>query len=60
MMFVINILYTFSSDNTIKYSEIPIYTEPKLYNQKLRNEYILKAGNISTYGNKIIANLQTY
>ena len=59
MMIVNNILYTFSSDNTIKYSEIPIYSEPKLYNQKLRNEYFLKTGNISTNGNKIIVNLQS-
>lgn len=59
MMIVNNILYTFSSDNTIKYSEIPIYAEPKLYNQKLRNEYYLKTGNISTYGNKIIVNHQS-
>ena len=57
-MIVNNILYIFSSDNTIKYSEISIYSEPNLYNQKLRNEYIIKTGNISTYGNKIINNLQ--
>jgi hypothetical protein len=56
MMIVNNILYTFSSDNTIKYSEIPIYTDPNLYNQILRNEYYIKKGNISTYGNKIILN----
>ena len=59
MMIVNNILYTFSSDNTIKYSEIPIFEEPKLYNQKLRNEYYLRKGNISTYGNKIIVNHQS-
>jgi len=58
MMIVNNILYTFSSDNTIKYSEIPIYAEPNIFNQKLRNEYYLKEGNISTYGNKIIVNHQ--
>ena len=58
MMIVNNILYTFSSDNTIKYSEIPIYAEPNLFNQKLRNEYYLKEGNVSTYGNKIIVNHQ--
>jgi hypothetical protein len=56
MMIVNNILYTFSSDNTIKYSEIPIYTDPNLYSLKLRNEYYIKKGNISTYGNKIIVN----
>jgi len=58
MMIVNNILYTFSSDNTIKYSEIPIYADPNRYNQKLRNEYYLQKGNISTYGNKIIVNNQ--
>lgn len=58
MMIVNNILYTFSSDSTIKYSEIPIYADPNIYNQKLRNEYYLKAGNISTYGNKIIVTHQ--
>ena len=51
-----NILYTFSSDTTIKYSEIPIYVDPNRYSQKLRNEYYLRKGNISTYGNKIIVN----
>ena len=56
MIIINNILYTFSSGNTIKFSEIPIYAEPNIYNQKLRNEYNLKTGNISTYGNKIIIN----
>ena len=56
MIIVNNILYTFSSDNTIKFSEIPIYAEPYIYNQKLRNEYYIKKGNISVYGNKIIVN----
>jgi len=56
MMIANNILYTFSSDNTIKYSEIPIYEEPTKYSQKLRNLYYLKKGNFSTYGNKIIFN----
>ena len=59
MMIVNNTLYTFSSDNTIKFSEIPIYAEPNIYNQKLKNEYYLKKGNISTYGNKIIVNYQS-
>ena len=56
MMIFNNILFTFSSGNTIKYSEIPIYTEPRLYNQILRNQYYIKRGNISIYGNKIIVN----
>ena len=58
MIIVNNILYKFSSDNTIKFSEIPIYANPNMYNQKLNNEYFLKIGNISTYGNKIIVNHQ--
>ena len=56
MMIENNILYTFSSDNLIKYSEIPIYVDPKLYNQKLRDEYFLIRGNFSVFGNKIIIN----
>ena len=40
MIIANNILYTFSSDNTIKFSEIPIYVDPNIYNQKLRNEYL--------------------
>jgi hypothetical protein len=59
LMIVNNTLFTFSSDNTIKFSEIPIYVEPtqyKIYNQKLRNKYYLKRGNITTNGNKIIVN----
>ena len=59
LMIVNNTLFTFSSDNTIKFSEIPIYIEPTkyiIYNQKLRDEYYLKRGNITTNGNKIIIN----
>ena len=54
MMIIKNILYTCSSDNTIKYSEIPVYAEPNKYNDKLRNEYDIKSGDIIIYGNKII------
>ena len=32
MMLLGNILYTVSSENTIKYSEIPIYAAPNKYN----------------------------
>jgi hypothetical protein len=56
MMIVNNILYTFSSNNLIKYSEIPIYANPELYNQKLRDDYYLKRGNFLSFGNKIIIN----
>ena len=50
-----NILYTISSENTIKYSEIPIYEEPHKYNEKLKNDYLIKKGEIVTYGDKIIS-----
>ena len=53
MMILGNILYTCSSDNIIKYSEIPIYEDPNKYNKKLRNEYEILNGNISVFGNKI-------
>lgn len=58
MMIVNNILYISSSDNTIKYSEIPIYEDPNKYNDKLKNEYYIKTGKISTFGNKIIIDKQ--
>ena len=54
MMIIGNFLYTCSSDNLIRYSEIPIFEEPNKYNTKLRNEYYIKNGNISINGNKII------
>ena len=54
MMLFDNILYTVSSDNKIKYSEIPIYDEPNKYNEKLRGKYYIKKGKISTYGDKLI------
>ena len=53
MMLFDNILYTVSSDNTIKYSEIPIYDEPYKYNEKLKYKYYIKERTISTYGDKI-------
>ena len=56
IMIINNILYSFSSNNIIKRSEIPIYSNPNLYNQKLRNQYYLIRGNILTLGNKIIIN----
>lgn len=56
MMLINNTLYACSSDQTIKYSEIPIYEEdPNKYNDKLQIEYDIKSGNISYNGNKIIA-----
>ena len=56
MMLINNILYACSSEETIKYSEIPIYeADPNKYNDKLQSEYEIKSGNISFYGNKIIA-----
>ena len=53
MMLIGNNLYTVSSENTIKYSEIPIYEEPNKYNIKLRKQYYILKGNITTYGDKI-------
>ena len=55
MMLIENILYTVSSDNTIKYSEIPIYDDPDKYSEGLRKNYSILKGEISTYGNKIIS-----
>ena len=55
MMLLGNILYTVSSENTIKYSEIPIYTDPNKYNDKLRENYYILKGDISTYGDKLIS-----
>jgi hypothetical protein len=55
MMLFNNILYTVSSENTIKYSKIPIYEDPSKYNRKLREKYYVKKGKILTYGDKIIS-----
>ena len=55
MMLLNNILYTVSSENTIKYSEIPIYEDPYKYNRKLMENYFVKKGKISTFGDKLIS-----
>ena len=55
IILVNDILYTCSSDNNIQYSEIPIFEDPNKYKDQLRNEYDIKRGNITTYGNKIIS-----
>ena len=55
MALIDNILYTVSSENTIKYSEIPVYEDPKKYNEKLKQSYYIKEGNVSFYGDKIIS-----
>ena len=55
MALIDNILYTVSSENTIKYSEIPIYEDPNKYNEKLSENYYIKEGNVSFYGDKIIS-----
>ena len=55
MMLLGNILYTVSSENTIKYSEIPIYEDPKKYNDKLIENYYIKKGKIIAYGDKLIS-----
>ena len=46
MMLLGNILYTVSSDNTIKYSEISLYDVPNKYNEKLLENYYVKIGTI--------------
>ena len=55
MMLLGNILYTVSSENTIKYSEIPIYEDSNKYNDQLKESYYVEKGIISTYGDKIIS-----
>ena len=55
MMLLGNILYTVSSENTIKYSEIPIYEDPNKYNKLLKENYYIKKGKVSTYGDKLIS-----
>ena len=55
MMLLGNTLYTVSSENTIKFSEIPIYEEPNKYNNKLKKNYYVIKGEILTYGDKIIS-----
>ena len=55
MMLLGNVLYTVSSENTIKYSEIPIYEEPKKYSDKLIENYYIKKGKIIAYGDKLIS-----
>jgi len=55
MMLWGNILYTVSSENTIKYLEIPIYGDPKKYNDKLIENYYIKKGKIIANGDKLIS-----
>ena len=44
-----NILYICSSENTIKYSEIPIYDGQYKFYKKLKNENYIKNSNITLY-----------
>jgi hypothetical protein len=53
MMLFNNILYTVSSENTIKYSEIPIYDEPNKYNRQLKEKLFIKKGEITNYEDKL-------
>ena len=55
LMLINNIIFTVSSENTIKYSEIPIYDEPNTYNEKLKHIYFIEKGSILTCGDKIIS-----
>ena len=41
MILLGNVLYTVLSENTIKYSEIPLYENPKKYNEKLIENYFI-------------------
>ena len=50
MMLLENVLHTVFSENTIKYSEISLYEDPKKYNEKLIENYYIKIGNILAYG----------
>ena len=54
MMLLGNILYTCSSGHPILYSELPVYDEPKKYNNNLKNKYIIESGDAVFAGNKII------
>ena len=54
MMIIGNRVYTCSSGCPILYSEIPIYTDPNIYNEKLKEQYIIINGSAKYYGNKII------
>ena len=56
MMLIGNTIYTCSSGHPILYSELPLYDDPNKYNQLLKNKYIIKGGNASFFGNKIITN----
>ena len=53
MMLFNNILYTVSSEITIKYSEIPIYDEPNKYNKRLKEKLCIKKGEITNYEDKL-------
>ena len=56
MMIIGNILYTCSSGHPILYSELPLYDDPRKYNDILRQKYNIKSGDASFLGNKIITN----
>ena len=53
MILLGNVSDTVFSENTIKYSEIPLYENPKKYNEKLIENYYIKKGNILAYGDKL-------
>ena len=54
MLLIGNKLLTCSSGHPILYSEIPIYADPKDYNDILKEKYIIKSGDAIFDGNKII------
>ena len=50
-----NILYTCSSNNLIKYSEIPLYVEIDNYNHRLKHQYYIIEGRMNFQGNKLFS-----
>jgi len=53
MMLIGNKLFAVSSGYNILYSELPFYSNPVDYNNKLKEEYKIISGNASFFGNKI-------
>ena len=53
-MLIGNKIFTCSSGHPILYSELPVYDDPKKYNELLKNKYQIKNGQADFYGNKII------
>ena len=54
MILLENKLLTCSSGHPILYSEMPIYADPKDYNDLLKEKYLIILGDATFYGNKIM------